>query len=273
MSTALNGHIYPYTENVRKLPVFLTGIGGTEYQEHVVRGTEACWDQFLICLKGEGRLLLDGDSFELEPGDIFFVPRKIPHEYFSVGEKWETRWVVFDGADIEGLQTELGLTEPVVLKNRGQKELLKLFDRMFVTLRTEGLYGNFICSGLCYQFIMEFHRLLSGTGGMTSGVLLPVLNYIENNFRHDLPVTEIAAASGVSQQYLGRLFRRELDTTIERYIQDRRIWEAKTLLRETDKDISEIAAVCGFSSSGYFSTVFRRVIGLSPKKYRSSIKD
>lgn len=273
MSKALNDHIYPYTENVRRLPVFLTGIGGTEYQEHITRGSEGCWDQFLICLKGKGRLILGEDTFDLDMGDIFFVPRKAPHEYFSVGEKWETRWVVFDGAEIEGLLKELGLTKPIVLKKCEYRELLKLFDRMFVALRTEGLYGNFICSGLCYQFIMEFHRQLSTAGGIRSGVLMPVLNYIENNFRHDLPVTDIAAVSGVSQQYLGRLFRRELGTTIEKYIQDRRIWEAKTLLRETDKSVYEISELCGFSSSGYFSTVFRKITALSPREYRSSTRE
>ena len=273
---ALNDHIYPYAENVSSLPVRLMGIGGTEYQRHIVRETEACWDQFLICLNGKGYLNTGGESFELLPGDVFFMPRQTPHEYYPQGEKWETRWVVFDGNGISDTLRELGLTKPVVLSGCSLSELLKLFDKMFIALRAEGLSGNFTCSGLCYQFILRFHGLMQSIDGggvsVRNDILMPVLDHIEHNFMHDLPLSDIVSVSGVSHQYLGRIFKRAMNTTVEQYIQNRRIWEAKRLLRETDKTVGEIAVLCGFTNPGYFSTVFRKAEGSSPKEYRSSTR-
>ena len=103
-------------------------------------------------------------------------------------------------------------------------------------------------------------------------ILMPLLDHIEHNFMHDLPLSDIVAVTGVSHQYLGRLFKRAMNTTVEQYILNRRIWEARRLLRETDKTVGEIAGLCGFTNPGYFSTVFRKAEGASPREYRSSTR-
>lgn len=275
MSAKVNSFIYPYTEQVRNLPVFLTGIGGTEYQEHIKRaGENSCWDQILYCIKGKGCLKYGKETIDLIPGDVFLMPRYTGHEYFPYQKKWEVRWIVFDGSNIVNLMKELGLDEPTVVHADDLSALQKLFNKIFITLKADKIYGNYLCSGLTYQFIMEFHRLfLNGSasdGNIRNEIVMSALNYIEDNFKNDFSVKELAAVSSVSQQYLGRIFRQIMNTSPIEYVINRRVREAKTLLIETDKSIAEISQLCGFSNPGYFCTVFKKTENTTPIAYRKN---
>lgn len=277
MSAKINSYIYPHTEQVKDLPVFLTGIGGTEYQGYARRtGESCCWEQIMYCTGGSGRLEYDGRTVDINSGDIFYVPRVRTYEYFPCKKKWEVRWIVFDGSDIGGLMKALGLDAPTVVHADDLSVFQKLFDKIFITLKTDKIYGNYLCSELTYRFIMELRRLTFKTsdfdGSTQNEILLPALNYIEENFKKDFSIAELAADCGVSQQYLGRIFRQSMNASPTEYIIDRRIREAVRLLTETDKSVSEISQLCGFSSVVYFCTVFKKAKGCSPGSYRSGSK-
>lgn len=277
MSAKINSYIYPYTEQVKNLPVFLTGIGGTEYQGYARRtGESCCWEQIMFCTGGSGRLEYDGKTFDINSGDIFYVPRVRTYEYFPCKKKWEVRWIVFDGSDIEELMKALGLDAPTVVHADDLSVFQKLFDKIFITLKTDKIYGNYLCSELTYRFIMELRRLTFNIsvpdGGAKNRMLMSALNYIEENFKKDFSVGELAAVSGVSQQYLGRIFREAMNVSPSEYIINRRIREAMRLLTETDKSVSEISQLCGFSSVVYFCTAFKKAKGCSPGLYRSGNK-
>ncbi len=277
MSAKMNSFIYPYTEQVKNLPVFLTGIGCTEYQGYTRRtGESCCWEQIMYCTGGSGCLEYDGKTFDINSGDIFYIPRVRTYEYFPCKKKWEVRWIVFDGSDIEGLMKALGMDLPTVVHAEDLSVFQKLFDKIFITLKTDKIYGNYLCSELTYQFIMELRRLMFKTsvsdGSTQNKILMPALNYIEENFKKDFSIVELAADCGISQQYLRRIFRQTMNVSPTEYIIDRRIREATRLLTDTDKSISEISQLCGFSSVVYFCAVFKKSKGCSPGSYRSSNK-
>lgn len=92
--------------------------------------------------------------------------------------------------------------------------------------------------------------------------------YIEANYH--LPITAQALSENfaVSQQYLSRLFKRELGLSPIKYINEFRIKKAKNLLSSTDQNVSEIAFQVGFDTLYYFSRVFKQYEGISPSVYR-----
>lgn len=153
------------------------------------------------------------------------------------------------------------MTKPAVMRFNDHSVLRKLFDKMLATLKTDIVYGNFTCSSLIYQYIIEFHRLASDRntigGSGISNVFVPALNYIEENFREDFSVSVLAEISGISQQYLCRIFKQAMNMRPNEYITRRRLQESKLLLIETDIPICKICLQSGFSDSGYFSTVFK----------------
>jgi AraC-like DNA-binding protein len=84
--------------------------------------------------------------------------------------------------------------------------------------------------------------------------------------RYDTPITidDLSREVALSRFYLIRTFRR----IYHQYLVGLRITKAKDLLRNSDLSITEICATVGFESLGSFSTLFRKVAGISPRAYR-----
>ncbi|MBQ7783132.1 MAG: helix-turn-helix transcriptional regulator [Oscillospiraceae bacterium] len=272
MMLKINQNAYPFIEQVKKLPVYLTGIGGTEYQGNVKRTEGYCWHQILFCADGSGRFIYNNTETDITANCFIFIPAFCPHEYIPNNEKWDMRWVVFDGCSCEDILREFGLEKPMIIRTDSISAMQKLYDKMFVTLKTDKIYGNYICSGLVYQYILEFHRLALDNSEKNkadkSDILMPALNYIEENYTHDFPIAALADVSGVSQQYLCRIFNQTMNIRPNEYITCRRLQEAKLLLTETNIPVKEICTMSGFSDAGYFSTVFRKYEKISPIEYR-----
>jgi AraC-like DNA-binding protein len=90
--------------------------------------------------------------------------------------------------------------------------------------------------------------------------------------RYAAPITieDLSREVALSRYYLIRAFRRVYKQTPHQYLVEQRIARAKELLRGSDLSVTEICAAVGFESLGSFSTLFRRVAGLSPRAYRIS---
>lgn len=93
--------------------------------------------------------------------------------------------------------------------------------------------------------------------------------YMEEHFRENIDRDEIAAIAYITPNYLSKRFHTEVGMSIREYINLLRINEAKRLLLTTDKSVSTIAMDIGFENISYFSTVFRKLTGLSPKEWKS----
>jgi len=77
----------------------------------------------------------------------------------------------------------------------------------------------------------------------------------------------------MDEDYLTTCFRNELGVTPIAYLNRYRVSQAKRLLTETNKSVTEIAMEVGFSDSGYFSRVFRRETGRSPEAFRRASRE
>ncbi|MCI0713579.1 MAG: AraC family transcriptional regulator [Chloroflexi bacterium] len=90
--------------------------------------------------------------------------------------------------------------------------------------------------------------------------------------RYDAPITieDLSREVALSPYYLIRAFRHAYKQTPHQYLVGQRISRAKELLRNSDLSITEICAAVGYESLGSFSTLFRKVAGLSPSAYRIS---
>lgn len=99
-----------------------------------------------------------------------------------------------------------------------------------------------------------------------------VKQYITEHFRENIDRESIAAAIFITPNYLSRSFKSETGLSLREYINCLRIQEAKRLLSQTNKGVSEIAVEVGFENFSYFSTVFKKMCGMSPLSYRNSRK-
>lgn len=101
-------------------------------------------------------------------------------------------------------------------------------------------------------------------------VLKKGLEYIEENFSEDsLSLNSVAGMVGVSGNYFSSVFSQEMQMTFIEYVTKKRMEKAKKLLRQSEKHSGEIAAEVGYKDPHYFSFVFKKTVGCTPREYRN----
>jgi AraC-like DNA-binding protein len=125
---------------------------------------------------------------------------------------------------------------------------------------------------LGYNAMLEFTELVRRCREEKSAVSYvdACKQYIEDNFRKQLQVGEIAPAIGLSRTYLSRLFHEAEGITVQQYIQKVRCRHAAQMLQYSDYPIAQIALYNGFSSQSYFGACFQSWYGMTPNAYRKA---
>lgn len=94
------------------------------------------------------------------------------------------------------------------------------------------------------------------------------LMYIRNKYQEDIRLENLANQLRVHPNYLGQTIEQQCGKTFRELLQEYRIEKAKVLLSVGEYSVTETAFGCGFNDSNYFSTVFRKRVGVSPREYR-----
>ncbi len=105
-----------------------------------------------------------------------------------------------------------------------------------------------------------------------SGLVQSCMNIIEFYYVKELSLSELAKRCSISENHLSTTFRRETGMTVTDYINQTRIKQALILLNTTSLPIGEIASRCGFFDANYFSRIFKRLQGRTPREYRAMIR-
>lgn len=104
-------------------------------------------------------------------------------------------------------------------------------------------------------------------------ILRNAIDFIDKNFSDpSISLDRVAKGVNISPNYLSAVFSQEVGQTLIEYITHKRIEEAKRLLRQTDKLLSEIAYEVGYKDSRYFSFVFKKIAGCTPSDFRKGVK-
>jgi AraC family transcriptional regulator len=112
---------------------------------------------------------------------------------------------------------------------------------------------------------------MESADGLTKQRVRRLLDYIESHLGGDLTLKQMADELELSPFYLARVFRAEIGSSPHQYVLDRRIARAKSMLRDTQLPIADIALAAGFSSQSHLSNRFRRIVGVSPAAYRRQL--
>ncbi len=99
--------------------------------------------------------------------------------------------------------------------------------------------------------------------------LLRARDEMDRRYAEPLDIPALAAVAHLSASQFGRVFKQVYGETPHRYLQRRRIERAMTLLRQTDRPVTDIAWDTGFASLGTFSSTFSRIVGQSPTQFRA----
>ncbi len=97
--------------------------------------------------------------------------------------------------------------------------------------------------------------------------------YIHENYMNRITLTDAATHCMISPEHLSRVFKKETGMGFNEYLNLHRLQKAATLLESGQvKRVSDVALLCGFSESNYFSHVYKKMFGISPSQVSKSLK-
>ena len=99
--------------------------------------------------------------------------------------------------------------------------------------------------------------------------LLRARDAMDRAYAEPLNVRAIAAVAHISEAHFSRSFRAAFGETPHRYLQRRRVERSMSLLRETDRSVTDICFDVGFTSLGTFSRTFHEIVGETPSEFRA----
>lgn len=102
-----------------------------------------------------------------------------------------------------------------------------------------------------------------------SKVIMDCENYISNNIYEQLSLSSISTYVKLSPNYLSGLFKEQIGVSISEYILKAKIEESKNLLKTTSSSILDVSVLLNFNSQSYFTKIFKRYTGITPKKFRN----
>lgn len=95
------------------------------------------------------------------------------------------------------------------------------------------------------------------------------IRYIKEHYTENISVAQVAANIGYSESYFGYAFKKKYKMSVSQYIRELQLAKAKDLLENTSFSVASVASYVGFDDSNYFSALFKKYFGLSPKEYRN----
>ncbi len=226
---------------------------------HVVRGT------LLLCEPGREYSVAAGEYLILVPG----VRHWAPEDYRSGLEFY---WIHFRLAGGDGAAGGAhGAVDIPRIGRVGDPDRLEVLFRWFLDAQEQQELDELLAGGLCQMMLLVLaHRPHRTT---EEDDRIPMLareakRLLSRSFQEDLTTSQLARKLTCNPDYLGRLYRRSFGVSIMDDLHAQRIRLAKTLLMDEELNVNEVAARCGYHDSTYFRRMFRRLVGMAPRRFR-----
>ena len=196
---------------------------------------------------------------------------------------WEYYWLGFSGPWGESVLSEMQLDAAHPIADlRNSDALFALLDRMVGAIHPHS--GYLTLTGLLFE-LMDVLRDSRGSGegarpaatrrNLQEKNVQLVENIkimVENSFGEKLNISEIARNLGYSRSYMTEVFHRETGLSISQYITESRLQRAELMMRDPSHSVQQIAYLCGYSDPLFFSRMFKKRFGVSPRSFRESWK-
>jgi len=245
--------------------------------------------ELVIILGGCGQHFSSSGTCWLERGHVIVIPEGHCHGYRDTQNFSLVNLLFKHGSLFAQFDDLLGLIRPTTLLNPAdpssplqasafrleEASLLPLLAKVdhFESEIKQGASGHQLYAiSILIQILLDLNRQsqpLADLDNERFRILKPILRHIEDNLDRPLNISELELMSGLSASTLQRHFKAETALSVMNYINARRMVRAVHLLRSTRESITKIALKSGFSDSNYFTKVFHRQHGCSPRQYRS----
>lgn len=217
--------------------------------------------QLIYMESGDFDVDYNGIMHHLNQGFVLYPPNA-PQMYIDYPET-KRIWVHFTGRNIEEIMKDAHLDcgvydishSPII-----QNLLLQLIAEYNQTKTVSS------ANGLLLYILYMLGKQINNSN-TTNDYLQNAITYITSNYTKEIHIKELASACNLSQSHFMYLFKEELGMSPLTYQQTLRIKDTMSALISTKQSITEIAAQVGYQDPLYFSRVFKKIVGVSPREY------
>lgn len=213
--------------------------------------------EIILHLTGENRSQIGRETFLISPGDVMVVPPGVPHSGVS-DLPYTDMYIQAKNLDFSDIFVIHDYSGNILL-------LMNMLHRVFVEKENNYVsIADSLLDAIC-QYIKKYAQKQ-----YRHQFIYALKNIIYENIENpDFQIADAARQIGYNADYVRRCFFAELGETPNGYLSSLRLAKAKKLLlQETFTSISDVAVKCGFNDSFYFSKIFKRHCGCSPREYR-----
>lgn len=210
--------------------------------------------------------LAEGQGFLIFPDDL---------NYYQADEQhpWSYGWLGVTGIYAEEYFHQCGLSRknPIWLGDL-DRFIMECLLKM-ASIRQQDPVRNLKLTGYAYLVLSRMiesssHQQRRDSSGRHEAYLNAAIQYMEQNYYRNIRIAEIAEAIGLDRSYLGSLFKKHLNVSMQGFLADLRMTKACRLLRNADLRIADVSRSVGYSDQLQFSKVFKTHTGFSPREYR-----
>lgn len=228
----------------------------------------------LLMMKSRGFCVADGKKLEFGAGSAILFDGTIKMEYGAEAEPFVCDWIFFEtGGDTEFIDTlELELNVPRIVN-----------DAEFVSSLIRNIESEFYSqSSRRVKMLDTLMRMLliklgensdSDNSGMQTAdphysALMDLRSKIYRNPQQKWNVDTMAADVNMSRSYFQHIYREVFGVSCITDVINGKIEKAKEILSETSCTVAQVAAMCGYDNEEHFMRQFKKIVGVTPTKYR-----
>ena len=256
----------------------ITGMGYYPHaSKHHTHRKKGCPENILIyCTAGSGWVHTAAGLFTVRPHTFFVLPCNQEHEYGAADQDpWSIYWIMYGGAGLECLN-DLTIAKQCFEPTHFPFETnaIQLFNEMFTVLehgysRQYLVYVNMLLANFLTLFLFQQNPVArNDAGNPQNSIIQTAINYMQLKLRYAVSIEELSRATGCSPSKLSHLFKKSTGYSPLNYFNHLRIQKACQHFYATNAKVKEVAEEMGYSDPYYFSRLFTRLMGVSPRQYR-----
>lgn len=237
------------------------------------------YDYTLVFIsKGEG--LFESSQVPLrkiKEGTCFFLYPGIWHRYKPIPNLgWEEYWVSFSGSYPDELMHKDFFSLEASFVDIGFNEyFLDLFHRLIETVKTADIVYQQVIPGITLEILGIVNSIsrykVENNNDQTFRLISKAKFLLQEAIEDPINIEEMAKDLPMGYSKFRKVFKQKTGLSPNQYYLELRLNKAKALLKTTDLNIIEISHLTGFETLFYFSALFKKKNGVSPKFYRRSI--
>lgn len=258
---------YKNFEVSHSLPTNLPTYTGVHYHDDY---------ELYYLLNGSTSYFIEDEIFRVKKGDFVFIGKGIIHKTDSEDAAAPERILLSFGDDIltpsakEHINT-LTREKVIYVPPKNLYEIEEVLFKIEKEYASQNLYKREMINLYILEILALLCRLRQESvpkDNETEKIIHSVSEYINSNFGKDLSLKNLSHTFGISQAHLSRKFKAVSGMGLCEYITYVRVHNGARLLEEGGYPLTKIASVCGFNDSNYFSSVFKKIKGTTPHKWR-----